>query len=751
MRYVLWDDVHDGDGDSLTLNYLSLYQLLSSSGFVVDELTSGTINSGVLAPYDILVLIDPEYDFSSSEISDIHDWVTSGGALIAIPDAGYPPTLNTIMAPYGVQLTGLDTGYGTTTNIAAHPITQDVGSIYYDRAWQLAVSSPSEALAWTLEYYAFLSATTGGEVVVISDSNIMDNDGLGMADNTHLMLNIFNWIGVRYEHELTVTLQTPTFLEPGESTLLNATVRNRGLSNETDVELQLLINGSIVDSVVIPELLTASSYTLSYMWTPTVEATYNVTAYAPPVTGEALTTNNAVSSIVRVCITVEILYDESHDNRNFLDPSDPINHGDAWGYTTWAKIVTEAGYRITKWLPGDGELTLPVLSHYDILVISMARESFTVSEISAIQTWVHSGGSLFLVGEADNYGGDPARLNPVITEFGMEFDLYGEIYEYVISDLAVHPITGGLPQYEVACCGVLILSPTAQWLGRDSTGRVTLACSKYGSGRVVVAADTNTFADNYGFQDPLSPIYEHSRILSLNILDWLHLPPLPPVASFTWTPSIPKVGESVTFDASASTPNGGTMLKYEWDFGDDGTATGQIATHAYANLGTYTVTLNVTDSEGLWDVEQKQIQVVQPHGPEAEFTWTPASPRTDESIKFDASASLPGWNGTHGMPITEYRWDFGDANTTTTSTLIVYHSYKTVGNYYVTLIVYSPGTTPETDAITYRVTVVSVPVGGYSIPLQVQTKAEPVLPHIALIAILTAIFTKLRPKAKRKR
>jgi hypothetical protein len=43
------------------------------------------------------------------------------------------------------------------------------------------------------------------------------------------------------------------------------------------------------------------------------------------------------------------------------------------------------------------------------------------------------------------------------------------------------------------------------------------------------------------------------------------------------------------------------------------------------------------------------------------------------------------------------------------------------------------------------------PVGGYSIPIQVHTKTEPVLPYIALIATLTAIFTKLRPKTKRKR
>jgi parallel beta-helix repeat protein len=44
----------------------------------------------------------------------------------------------------------------------------------------------------------------------------------------------------------------------------------------------------------------------------------------------------------------------------------------------------------------------------------------------------------------------------------------------------------------------------------------------------------------------------------------------------------------------------------------------------------------------------------------------------------------------------------------------------------------------------------SVPVGGYSIQIQVQTKAEPVLPYMALIAILATIFTKLRSKIKKQ-
>ena len=74
----------------------------------------------------------------------------------------------------------------------------------------------------------------------------------------------------------------------------------------------------------------------------------------------------------------------------------------------------------------------------------------------------------------------------------------------------------------------------------------------------------------------------------------------------------------------------------------------------------------------------------------------------------------------------------------------------TSGIYYVHVkVTDAKANTAQSDAA--RIAVATVPVGGYSFPIQVQTKAEPVLPYIALIATLTAIFTKLRPKAKRKR
>ena len=88
------------------------------------------------------------------------------------------------------------------------------------------------------------------------------------------------------------------------------------------------------------------------------------------------------------------------------------------------------------------------------------------------------------------------------------------------------------------------------------------------------------------------------------------IPIIPPVASFVYSPLYPQVSENVAFNASASTPNGGYIVSYEWDFGDDSLHDfGMVVTHDYTTTGTYNVTLNVTDSEGTWDTESKMITV----------------------------------------------------------------------------------------------------------------------------------------------
>ncbi len=75
----------------------------------------------------------------------------------------------------------------------------------------------------------------------------------------------------------------------------------------------------------------------------------------------------------------------------------------------------------------------------------------------------------------------------------------------------------------------------------------------------------------------------------------------PPVASFVYSPEEPLVGEEMNFDASTSYDPDGTVVRYDWDFGDGNTAEGREVTYTYAESGEYTVTLTVTDDDGLTD------------------------------------------------------------------------------------------------------------------------------------------------------
>jgi len=160
----------------------------------------------------------------------------------------------------------------------------------------------------------------------------------------------------------------------------------------------------------------------------------------------------------------------------------------------------------------------------------------------------------------------------------------------------------------------------------------------------------------------------------------------PPDARFTYTPPYPYVGGPITFDASASTPDGGYIVDYAWDFGDSEFDHGEIVVHTYNQSETYIVTLNVTDSEELWCTTSKPVSVSPVYGPTANFTYSPPAPFVNQVVTFNASSSTLGWNGTDNPPIIEYKWDFGDnTSVVVESNPVTTHIYQTNGTFTVTL------------------------------------------------------------------
>jgi PKD repeat protein len=65
-------------------------------------------------------------------------------------------------------------------------------------------------------------------------------------------------------------------------------------------------------------------------------------------------------------------------------------------------------------------------------------------------------------------------------------------------------------------------------------------------------------------------------------------------AAFTFSPSSPKIGDTVQFTDTST----GSPLIWLWDFGDGTTSTTQNPSHAYSTSGSRTVTLTVSNSSG---------------------------------------------------------------------------------------------------------------------------------------------------------
>lgn len=154
-----------------------------------------------------------------------------------------------------------------------------------------------------------------------------------------------------------------------------------------------------------------------------------------------------------------------------------------------------------------------------------------------------------------------------------------------------------------------------------------------------------------------------------------------PTAEFTFSPTQPKVGEVVAFDAGDSSDRDGTVEFYEWDFDDDGRtdATGQSVNYVFDDGGSQPVTLVVTDNDGVTDALTKPVQVAVNSPPIADFTYSPADPTTATMITFsDGSLDSDGH-------IVSRLWDFGDG--TGSSQQTPSHRYETADVYEVTLTV----------------------------------------------------------------
>ena len=190
---------------------------------------------------------------------------------------------------------------------------------------------------------------------------------------------------------------------------------------------------------------------------------------------------------------------------------------------------------------------------------------------------------------------------------------------------------------------------------------------------------------------------------------------VPPVATFTADPLAGAAPLLVSFNAGGSTDSDGTIVSYEWNFGDGNSGTGIAPTHTYQAEGDFVAQLIVTDDSAASDTFSITIAVNSNNiAPTATFTATPPTGTAPLSVFFDGSGSTDP----DGI-IVSYVWDFGDGNTSTGDTTS--NVFAAEGTYNVRLIV----TDDSAATDTFVVSVVVSPADSNQAPVATFTATPP--------------------------
>ena len=142
-----------------------------------------------------------------------------------------------------------------------------------------------------------------------------------------------------------------------------------------------------------------------------------------------------------------------------------------------------------------------------------------------------------------------------------------------------------------------------------------------------------------------------------------------PVARIAALPSIIEVGVPVQF-LSQSLNNPVTL---DWEFGDGGTASGPVVTHAFASAGSFVTSLTAANAKGS-GIDAVAVTVIPYLPPPSAGFSSPSSIRVGEPVVLtDLSTN-----------VTDYLWSYGDGATSVTGGNQI-HTYTTDGSYIVTL------------------------------------------------------------------
>ncbi|HEY2804854.1 MAG TPA: DNA/RNA non-specific endonuclease [Gemmatimonadales bacterium] len=145
-------------------------------------------------------------------------------------------------------------------------------------------------------------------------------------------------------------------------------------------------------------------------------------------------------------------------------------------------------------------------------------------------------------------------------------------------------------------------------------------------------------------------------------------------------------GTAVAFNgAGSSDPDAGDVITWAWDFGDGTSGVGAIPSHTYADNGSYTVTLTVTDKYGASSAATTLATIANANPAITSISLLAIPHQVATPVSATVTFTDAGINDTHQ---TSFAWGDGSNDVVTgEGSSAASHSYSAAGLYFVTVTV----------------------------------------------------------------
>jgi hypothetical protein len=199
-----WDDFAAANHETLNLGQFRNLLVNHSNSF--DKLypsPAGNLTAENLAPYDMLIIVHPDLNFTVGEVAAVDAWVEAGGGLLVLSDRNYAPEqpegdhVNFLMSNYDLELnTDLVHGEDTYADPDFHQTTEDCNTLLMN--WPktyINLSGDAQPL-WHTDNDVWIGSDLSGDgrLVLAGDMNWVFPSPLSMSDNALFAANLAKWL-----------------------------------------------------------------------------------------------------------------------------------------------------------------------------------------------------------------------------------------------------------------------------------------------------------------------------------------------------------------------------------------------------------------------------------------------------------------------------------------------------------------------------------------------------------------------------